>query len=242
MLNLIWYINEQEDYGEQALVNTDSKEIVLKGDYYHDKISDKIKGFLQALDYAKVEYNLQKEYVSKEKHDTLDIDLNFYYEDIDDECVINTDYAIDYSSDNDTSEEKTNKSDVVIDDIDAFLKGEYDNVQQKDCDEVNEEMDEEVEQYKFFSYLHGEEFYFSTDSIPLAIYSAWDCNSYLYIYNKYSDDYDFLYSIQEPLDVNNASLMMFNLKIINESSPLEIINTVSNEKIDFKDVNPIPLY
>lgn len=47
-MNLIIYTNEEfED--EKALFDLDSKKVLLKGDQYHDKISGKIEGYLDAL-------------------------------------------------------------------------------------------------------------------------------------------------------------------------------------------------
>lgn len=43
---------------EKALINVDTKKILLKGDYYHNQISELIEGFLMCLDYLKVEYEL----------------------------------------------------------------------------------------------------------------------------------------------------------------------------------------
>lgn len=36
------------------VVENDEKEEVLKGDYYHDKIDDKIEGFFEGLEFAGV--------------------------------------------------------------------------------------------------------------------------------------------------------------------------------------------
>lgn len=43
---------------EKALVDLNSKSVLLRGDYYHDKIDEKIEGFLLGLDYCKIEYEL----------------------------------------------------------------------------------------------------------------------------------------------------------------------------------------
>ena len=50
------YESEIEDEIVKALINEDTKELILNGDYYHDKITEKIQGFLQGLDYIKFEY------------------------------------------------------------------------------------------------------------------------------------------------------------------------------------------
>lgn len=41
-----------------------NNEVVLEGDYYHDKIDDKIKGFVCALKYLGYDFNmLEREFV-----------------------------------------------------------------------------------------------------------------------------------------------------------------------------------
>jgi len=47
-MNLIIYVNKHYEE-EQALVDLDNKSILLKGDYYHDKIGNLIEGYLSAL-------------------------------------------------------------------------------------------------------------------------------------------------------------------------------------------------
>ena len=46
-MNLVIYINETYEE-EQALYDIDNQKVLLKGDYYHDKISAKISGYLLA--------------------------------------------------------------------------------------------------------------------------------------------------------------------------------------------------
>jgi hypothetical protein len=43
---------------EKALVNMDTKEMILHGNYYHDKIDEHMEGFLMGLKYVKVKYEL----------------------------------------------------------------------------------------------------------------------------------------------------------------------------------------
>ena len=47
-MNLIIYANEHYEE-ERALFNLETNEVILKGDYYHDKIYEKIEGYLLAL-------------------------------------------------------------------------------------------------------------------------------------------------------------------------------------------------
>lgn len=42
---------------ERALVNIDTKEVILRGDYYHDRIDERIDGFLYGLRYVGIKYN-----------------------------------------------------------------------------------------------------------------------------------------------------------------------------------------
>ena len=41
---------------ESALMNVDTKEIIAKGDYYHDKINEYIEGIFFGLTYANIDY------------------------------------------------------------------------------------------------------------------------------------------------------------------------------------------
>lgn len=59
-MRLIIIVNETNE-DEAALVNFDTKEAIIKGDSYHDKIFNKIEGFLQGLDFAKYKYELLEE-------------------------------------------------------------------------------------------------------------------------------------------------------------------------------------
>ena len=47
---------------EKALVEVSGnmKELIIMGDYYHDKIDDRIKGFFEGLDYLNVEYYIEE--------------------------------------------------------------------------------------------------------------------------------------------------------------------------------------
>jgi hypothetical protein len=48
-MNLIIYVNDSfED--ERALFDLDNNKVLVMGDYYHDKIDEKIEGYLQALE------------------------------------------------------------------------------------------------------------------------------------------------------------------------------------------------
>jgi hypothetical protein len=51
---------------EMALVEVSANnKVILNGDYYHDKIQERIEGFLYALSYYGIEYNIEEtEYIS----------------------------------------------------------------------------------------------------------------------------------------------------------------------------------
>ncbi|QJI52421.1 hypothetical protein [Psychrobacillus phage Perkons] len=51
-MNFIIYINDTFEE-EKALYDLDKKEVILKGDYYHDKIDYQIMGYLLALEVDK---------------------------------------------------------------------------------------------------------------------------------------------------------------------------------------------
>lgn len=64
------FINEEfED--ERALVNIENNEVLLKGDCYHDKIDEKIEGFLLGLDFANIEY-------VEEEDEWIDLDSKMF--------------------------------------------------------------------------------------------------------------------------------------------------------------------
>lgn len=58
-LNLVLYKNATHDEDEIALVNGDTGEVYVSGDYYHTKASVKADGFLLALDALGVAYTLK---------------------------------------------------------------------------------------------------------------------------------------------------------------------------------------
>lgn len=57
--------SEGEDGAVTTLFNEENTEIV-SGDYYHDKINDKIDGFFIALDYLGIEYEIENERLNEE--------------------------------------------------------------------------------------------------------------------------------------------------------------------------------
>jgi hypothetical protein len=72
MLRLKVYNKEDGDI-VQALVNEETKELILNGSYYDDKIEEKIKGFLRGLEYVNVEYELLKEETINENHEMYEV-------------------------------------------------------------------------------------------------------------------------------------------------------------------------
>lgn len=51
---MMFKIYTNGDYGDiqKALVNGETNEVIMQGDYYHDKISERINGFLTGVEYA----------------------------------------------------------------------------------------------------------------------------------------------------------------------------------------------
>ena len=63
MLELKIFSNGELDEEEKVLVkliNDTDFEIILHGDYYHDKIYEKIEGFLEGLSYCGVKYTMKE--------------------------------------------------------------------------------------------------------------------------------------------------------------------------------------
>lgn len=58
---------------EIALINTDTNELLLKGDSYHDKIEEQIEGFLLGLLYCNFKYRLIKNKTINPKDKLFDI-------------------------------------------------------------------------------------------------------------------------------------------------------------------------
>lgn len=65
MLNLKIFTNKVHE-DEKALVNLDTDEVVLKGDYYHDHIIQLIEGFQLGLSIANVECIIKTEDINQE--------------------------------------------------------------------------------------------------------------------------------------------------------------------------------
>lgn len=62
-MNLVIYGNKHYEE-EKALVNVDKNEVILKGDYYHDKIEYMIEGYLQALkDFNIYSFDTNEEWI-----------------------------------------------------------------------------------------------------------------------------------------------------------------------------------
>lgn len=80
-MNLVIYGNKHYE-DEKALVNVDKNEVILKGDYYHDKINDKIDAYLQALkDFNIYSFDTNEEWIDS-KHELYNY-LGFYNEEED---------------------------------------------------------------------------------------------------------------------------------------------------------------
>jgi len=59
-INLKIYQNTTHEEEEQALVNSDTGETYINGDYYHEKASVKIEGFLKALESLNIAHEVEE--------------------------------------------------------------------------------------------------------------------------------------------------------------------------------------
>lgn len=59
LVSLVWFKNETYDDVEEALVDITTDHVILNGDYYHNKISDRIEGFIEGLKYVGVDVDVQ---------------------------------------------------------------------------------------------------------------------------------------------------------------------------------------
>lgn len=69
---MIFKIYENKEFEEEmALYRADTKEVIMYGDYYHDKIDKQIEGFFKGLDYVGVSYILsnKREHITKDHQD-----------------------------------------------------------------------------------------------------------------------------------------------------------------------------
>jgi len=78
-MNLKIFINGVYSEEEKALINMDTKEVILSGDYYHNKIDETINGFLKGLNYVNIKYNLLKTETITPENKMFNI-CNFYEE------------------------------------------------------------------------------------------------------------------------------------------------------------------
>lgn len=77
-MNLVIYVNEHSE-DEKALFDRGEKKIIMKGDTYHNKISQRIEGYLQALDdFAIYREKVETKYIN-ESHELYE-EIGFYNE------------------------------------------------------------------------------------------------------------------------------------------------------------------
>jgi DNA-binding LacI/PurR family transcriptional regulator len=75
-MKLIIYRNEDFEE-EEALFDLESKRVIMSGDYYHNKINERINGYLQALaDFDIYDKEVGYEWIdsSHEHYSLLDFD------------------------------------------------------------------------------------------------------------------------------------------------------------------------
>jgi hypothetical protein len=58
-MNLTILINGTSE-DEKGLYDNDKEMLIVKGDYYHIKIDDRIEGIIQGIEYCGIEVNLNK--------------------------------------------------------------------------------------------------------------------------------------------------------------------------------------
>lgn len=81
MLRLRRYYNDDFEE-EEALYNEDAGGVILMGDYYHDKISEKIDGFIEGIEFAKMDFELlEPKHINSKDHTELFEYIGFYSED-----------------------------------------------------------------------------------------------------------------------------------------------------------------
>lgn len=79
-MELIVYTNST--FTEEQALSVDGA-VVLQGDYYHDKITDKINGFIACLNYLEKPYTLSGTYLNPTNDLFTQIE---FYNDTEEEC------------------------------------------------------------------------------------------------------------------------------------------------------------
>lgn len=220
-IKFIHYKNIQDSYGEEALVNITTNEIVFNGDYYHDKVSIAIANFLKGLEYANVDFEVEIKTISEEECKNLPYELNFYYED-EITSNTNTDFVVDYScngmnekDDDEIELNRSNKQDeddeVIIDDINAFINGAYDK-NEEDRELYSKEKEVRVENNRYYIEIEDFQEDFYANSIEIALLSAWNYNGYLYIYNE-NGEKELIFTPFEDDEINNNFLARFGIGV-----------------------------
>lgn len=72
-MKLVIYTNSNFEE-EKALFDIESKKVILYGDYYHDKIDEKIEGYIKALN----DFNIYPDTIKKIKEVCIDEDHEHY--------------------------------------------------------------------------------------------------------------------------------------------------------------------
>ena len=70
---------------ELALINKDTNNVIVKGDYYHDKINEYIEGFLHGLNFANVDYELLEDIEVSPKDELFEL-CDFYNDELFELC------------------------------------------------------------------------------------------------------------------------------------------------------------
>ena len=57
--------NQDYDNEEIALLNVDTNEIIIRGDWYHDSIEDYIRGFIEGLEYGGIKVEVKEDFFAQ---------------------------------------------------------------------------------------------------------------------------------------------------------------------------------
>ena len=66
MLKFIRYTNKENE-DQKALYDVQRQYVIMSGDYYHDKIDERIIGFLNAVDYlfSEDDFEIKQEFIGR---------------------------------------------------------------------------------------------------------------------------------------------------------------------------------
>lgn len=101
-------INNGSFEEEAALINVETNEVIVKGDYYHDKIDEYIDGFLYGLSYSGIDYQEIDEITVDPKTELFEL-CDFY----DENCYDDEDEEPDDDCEDEEDDTEENTEDEV---------------------------------------------------------------------------------------------------------------------------------